>query len=514
VPPSPKIHQDSDQELLSAFVASRRDEAFAALVERHLPVVWSCAWRVTHGDRALAQDVIQQVFADLASKAQALPAGMPLGGWLHRHTFFTATKAVRKEIRRRTHESQAALHHTMTDPPCLQPANDTEALWAQLSDHLDAELAALSADDRDALVLRYFQKRSHRAIARDLLITEEAARKRIDRALEKLRRRLNTRGVSMASGTALAALLPQAVMAPPNGLAAAAASLALVPATATVAGSPAGVIAKLLSRPAKRITSSLTVPVATGLTLVVASWMWWAHRNPASNAESAAASGTSPKPRAITTNGSKAGEFLPPLRATAFLVPDSLVAGRLMADDDPLDEAALYALAVQTAQQGGGQTIEVAPVAPPVVEPGNSDQYAQSQTTKEFRYPVEFDFASDGTPIPVKFATKPVGTMFKVYGWPAAPDGTHAVSFSLEHHLAPPGETRWSANLADPAADHVSVVSQPRFHVVELNGRVSMRPGETRLGGSTLVPGWLNPRKPGTAERLLVFLTLEPPSSR
>lgn len=514
MPTSPEIHQDSDQELLSAFVATRHDEAFAALVERHLPVVWSCAWRVTRGDRALTQDVIQQVFADLAAKAQALPAGMPLGGWLHRHTFFTATKAVRKEVRRRAHESQAALHHAMTDPPRPQPANDTEALWAQLSDHLDAELAALSADDRAALVLRFFQKRSHRAIARDLLITEDAARKRVDRALEKLRRRLDARGVSMASGAALAALLPQAVMTPPAGLAAAAASLALVPATATVAGGPAGGVAKLLFRPAKMVTSSAAIPVAAGLVLVAASWMWWAHRKPTSDAASAAPSGTPPKPKAVTTNGSKPGEFLPPLRATAFLVPDSLVVGRLMATDGALDEAALYALVAQAAQRGAGQIIEVAPVAPPVVEPGNSEQYAQSQTAQRFRYPVDFDFASDGTPTPVDFATRPVGTVFKVNGRPADPDGTQAVSFSLEHHLAPPGETRWSANLADPAADHVSVVSQPRFHVVELSGNVSVRPGETRLGGSTRVPGWLNPRKPGTAERLLVFLTLEPSSSR
>ena len=514
MPASPDTHRDSDQDLLSAFAAERRNETFAVIVERHLSVVWSCAWRVTQGDRALAQDVVQQVFADLAAKAHSLPASMPLGGWLHRHAFFTATKAVRKESRRRTREAQAALHHAMTDPPNPHPSNEAEALWTSLSDHLDAALAALSADDRAALVLRYFERRSHRAIARDLLITEDAARKRVDRALEKLRRRLHSRGVSLSSGAALAALLQQAVMTPPAGLGVAVTSLALAHSSVTVAGSHAARAIRLLSRTSKWFTSSLVAPVAACLLLVAAIWAWLGHRGLQWNAASVPLSGKPPRLRAVAPSGSMTGASLPPLRATAFLVPDSLVAGRLMAADGPLDEAALRDLIVQIAQKGGGQAIEVAPVAPPVVGPDNGDHQAQSQSARDFRYPVSFNFASDGTPTPTEFATRPVGTVLRVSGRPADPDGAHTVSFSLEHHLAAPGETRWSSNLADPTVDHVSVVSQPRFHVVELSGSVSMRPGETRLGGATLVPGWLNPRKPGSAERLLVFLTLEAPASR
>ena len=237
---------ENDHELLKAFADDRSEAAFRTLVERHLPVVWSCVRRVTNGDHALAEDITQQVFADLALKARGIPAATPLGGWLHRHAFFTATKSIRTESRRRTRESHAATMSEISPPS--QPGGDGDALWAQLAPHLDAELAALPADDRAALVLRFFEKRSHRAVAAELGVSEDAARKRIDRALEKLRRRLKAKGVSLASAAALAAMLPSSIVAPPAGLAAivsaaatAAAAVGIAAGTATGFGVAASV---------------------------------------------------------------------------------------------------------------------------------------------------------------------------------------------------------------------------------------------------------------------------------
>ena len=67
----------------------------------HIGLVYSTALRVVGGDAALAKDVTQVVFTDLARKARWLPKGVVLSGWLYRHTTFVASKAVRGEVRRR-----------------------------------------------------------------------------------------------------------------------------------------------------------------------------------------------------------------------------------------------------------------------------------------------------------------------------------------------------------------------------------------------------------------------------
>ena len=242
---------ETDHELLSQFARERCEDSFRELVERHLPVVWSCARRVTHGDHALAQDVAQVVFSDLAVKARSIPPTTPLGGWLHRHAFFTASKAVRYEVRRRAREAHTAHSATtMTDASStVLTGGDAGDLWDRLVPHLDAELAALSADDRAALVLRFFEKRSVRSIAVELGLGEEAARKRIERALEKMRARLKKKGVSLTSGAALAALLPQALVTPPVGLAVNVTTAAVAAATAAgVAGGSAAAVSSLVAK--------------------------------------------------------------------------------------------------------------------------------------------------------------------------------------------------------------------------------------------------------------------------
>ena len=165
-------------QLLRAYVAESSEEAFRSLVEHHISLVYSTALRVVCGDATLAKDVTQIVFTDLARKAQALPAKVVLSGWLYRHTTFVASKLLRSESRRRSREKEAVI---------MNAPDESEAVWNQLTPLLDSAIGSLSARDRDAVVMRYFEKQDFRSLAAALHLTEDAAQKRVARALEKLR---------------------------------------------------------------------------------------------------------------------------------------------------------------------------------------------------------------------------------------------------------------------------------------------------------------------------------------
>src|SRR5256885_10803304 len=114
-----------DGQLLQQYTRERSEPAFGELVTRHIDLVFSAALRVVGGDRHLAQDVTQTVFADLARKAGSLPRDVVLAGWLYRHTCFTAAKVVRAEQRRRTREKTAMEMIALQDNP--------EPNWEQIA---------------------------------------------------------------------------------------------------------------------------------------------------------------------------------------------------------------------------------------------------------------------------------------------------------------------------------------------------------------------------------------------
>jgi RNA polymerase sigma factor (sigma-70 family) len=191
-----------DWQLLQAYAKNRSEAAFAELVRLHLDWVFSVALRHV-GDPHLAEDVVQSVFVLLARKARDLSPGTQVGGWLFRTTRLVAGHARRAEQRRKIREATACtMSHDTTAP------DTDEILWQQLAPHLDQAVAALSEADRSAILLRFYEKMPLRSVGERMGVSEEAAKKRVSRALEKLREFLDRRGVKL-TGVALAAVLAE-----------------------------------------------------------------------------------------------------------------------------------------------------------------------------------------------------------------------------------------------------------------------------------------------------------------
>jgi len=203
-----------DAYLLRQYADARSEAAFAQLVERHLSLVYHSALRQLEGDAHLAQDVTQTVFVLLAAKAFTLHSHPSLAGWLYATTHFKVSEAQRAERRRKHREEIASvLRETMTDHPA-------RAEQAQLGALIDHAILELSEQDREAVLLRFFEGQAYADIGARLMLTEKTAHKRVERALDKLRECLARYGITSTAAALAASLGTQAGMAAPSGLAA------------------------------------------------------------------------------------------------------------------------------------------------------------------------------------------------------------------------------------------------------------------------------------------------------
>lgn len=216
-----------DAELLRQYVETHSEAAFAELVQRHLSLVYSAALRQVGGDTHLAQDIAQTVFSALARKAASLSNRPTLAGWLYLGAHHAAAQVVRGEQRRRVREQEA---HTMHE---LFSDAESATNWDRVRPVLADAMRELSDADRDAVLLRYFERRPFAAIGDALELGEDAARMRVDRALDKLRVLLSRRGITSTTAALAAALGNQAMVAAPVGLAASITGTALAGAAVT-----------------------------------------------------------------------------------------------------------------------------------------------------------------------------------------------------------------------------------------------------------------------------------------
>ena len=212
------MQESQDSELLRRYAREKSDAAFAALVARHVNMVYSAALRKT-GNPAAAQEITQAVFIILAQKADRLLPHPALSGWLYQTTRLTAANFLRTEIRRTRREQEAYMQSlsSQTEPE----------LWTQITPLLEDAMGDLGEKDRNALALRFFEGKTFQEIGTAFRVSENAARKRTDYALEKLRAYFFKRGVTSTTGSIAAAISANSVHAAPAMLAKTAAAVAL-----------------------------------------------------------------------------------------------------------------------------------------------------------------------------------------------------------------------------------------------------------------------------------------------
>ncbi len=201
----------NDMELVGEFVRRNSETAFEELVRRHINLVYSVALRFTRNPED-AQDVTQAVFIILAQKAASLREGMILTGWLYETTRFTCLRFRRTQARRQIREQEAHLQSTLNEP-------DSGGVWRQLAPLLEEAMTRLSEKERTLLALRFFENKSAVETAAMLGIEEWAARKRVERAVEKLRALFARRGVRISAGALIAELSTNSIHAAPAALA-------------------------------------------------------------------------------------------------------------------------------------------------------------------------------------------------------------------------------------------------------------------------------------------------------
>jgi RNA polymerase sigma factor (sigma-70 family) len=217
-----------DVQLLREYAIRNSEAAFEHLVVRHINLVYSTALRQVR-DPQLAQEATQVAFILLARKARSIREGTVLSGWLFKTARFAARRALRSELRRQHYEHAGAQQASTNDEA------ENESTWAQMAPLLDEAISSLREQDRQAVLLRFFENKSLKEVGEALGNTEEAAKKRVARALEKLRAFFYRRGVIVPAATIAAALAGNSVQAAPRGLAASVASIAAVKgATAAV----------------------------------------------------------------------------------------------------------------------------------------------------------------------------------------------------------------------------------------------------------------------------------------
>ncbi len=160
---------------------------------------------------------MQSVFLDLARNAPKLDPNTVLTTWLYSVTRRAAIDVVRSESRRQLREQIAVELAAMNSP-------DTN--WTQIEPLLDEAMESLDEADRTSILLRYFENKSLREVGQTLGTSDDAAQKRVSRAVERLREYFSKNGIAIGSGGFVALLSANAVQSAPMALSAAISSAA------------------------------------------------------------------------------------------------------------------------------------------------------------------------------------------------------------------------------------------------------------------------------------------------
>ncbi len=328
-------------------------QAFRRMVDRYLPMVHSAAARVLGSRAHLAADVAQAVFVLLARRAALLPGDMIVGAWLHRQTVRAALNTLRSENRRAAREASAAYLHAMHHH-ADHSDHDVDALWLDLQPHVDRAMLRLSATDREALTLRFLETKNLREVGESLGLSTDAAQKRVERALEKLRRHLAPHTARALSATVLAACMAaRSVEAAPAHLAAriSGGALASVPTASLLT-----TLFALMTQ-----TKALSLGALAGL-ISAGAWTLWSPADTASAPQQLSPAASPSRQQSLTAGGVgavKVARYFP----RAALTPEDILAQVQMILAEPDTEASrlrLRGLIAQLSSEQSGKVLALA----------------------------------------------------------------------------------------------------------------------------------------------------------
>jgi RNA polymerase sigma factor (sigma-70 family) len=256
---------NDDMALVREYATRNSEVAFATLVSLHVGLVHSAALRQM-GDPHVAEEITQTVFILLARKAGSLDTKTILPGWLYRTANYVSAAALKMQRRRAQREQEAYMQSLLQDV-------QTDSSWEQLAPLLDGAMAQLRGSDRDALVLRYFQNKHFKEVGDALGVEECTARKRVERALEKLRTLLAKRGIALTVTIIAGAVSANSVRAVPVAVANSVTAVAVAKG-ATASGSTLILIKgalKIMAWTKAKIAGAVVVGVllATGATTAI-----------------------------------------------------------------------------------------------------------------------------------------------------------------------------------------------------------------------------------------------------
>ena len=244
-----------DITLLREYVERNSEEAFAALITRHIDRIYSVALRHTRNPHH-AEEITQAVFVILAKKAPHLRKSVILEGWLYQTARLTAVTFIRSEIRRARREQETQMQ--------TETNEDESDVWSQIFPLLDSALAGLNETDRTAVVMRFFYGKSLREIGAALGGSEDKARMRVNRAVEKLRMFFTKHGVVVPAAVLMTAMAANSVQAAPPILAQSITALALVK------GSTAGASTLTLIKGALKLMAWTKAKTAVAVVVILA----------------------------------------------------------------------------------------------------------------------------------------------------------------------------------------------------------------------------------------------------
>jgi RNA polymerase sigma factor (sigma-70 family) len=249
------MSEPDDHQLLAEFARAGSEPAFAALVARFVNLVYSTALR-SAGNAQNAEEITQAVSMILARKAEKLSPRVVLSGWLYQTTRLTAANFMKGELRRRRREEEAAMQSILNEP--------TDAAWFEIAPLLDEAMDRLGQTDRDAVALRYFENKSAAEIGAALRMSEETARRRVNRAVEKLRQFFLKRGVDSTAARIGESISTNSIQVAPVALTKMVTAVALVKGAA--AGGSAATLAKttLLAMKTKKIVTVAASVIVIG----------------------------------------------------------------------------------------------------------------------------------------------------------------------------------------------------------------------------------------------------------